>query len=109
MGSKWQFQGVDFTKLQFPTDEYLPKNVSLNIMDVFGQIPEEMVEKFDVVHIRTFALVIKSSDPMPLLQNLIRMISRVPPLFIAESIDILCTLMIRIFYRAGRLFAMGGI
>ena len=107
MGSKWQLQGVDIAKLQFPADEYLPKNVSLKVMDVFGHIPEEMVEKFDVVHIRTFALVIKNSDPMPLLQNLIRMISRVSPLFITESIDTLCTLMIRISYRAGRLFAMG--
>ena len=56
-------------------DEYLPKNVSLGIMDVFGDIPEDLVEKFDVVHVRAFGVVITRSDPMPLLKNLVSMLS----------------------------------
>lgn len=44
-------------------------------MDVFGDIPNHMVEKFDVVHIRAFALVVTYSDPMSLLKNLVSMLS----------------------------------
>ena len=49
-------------------------------MDVFGDVPHDMVDKFDVVHIRTFALVITHSDPMPLLKNLVGMLSEPSPL-----------------------------
>ena len=42
-------------------------------MDVFGDIPEDLVEKFDVVHVRAFGVVITHSDPVPLLKNLVSM------------------------------------
>ena len=56
-------------------DEYLPDNVSLKTMDAFGNIPDDMIEQFDVVHIRAFGVVIKHSDPIPLLENLVSMLS----------------------------------
>ena len=87
--SKWQFHGVDVAKVQSPAKEYLPKNVSLKVLDVLGRIPDELVEKFDVVHTRAFATIVKNSDPMPLLKNLVRMLSRVSLLlFLSQrSID----------------------
>ncbi len=54
--STWQLQGVDISRLNYPADEYLPKNISLNTMDVFGEIPDDMVDNFDVVHIRASGL-----------------------------------------------------
>ena len=62
----------------------MPKNVSLKVLDVLGRIPDELVERFDVVHIRTFATIVKDSDPMPLLKNLVRMLSRVSPLIVSR-------------------------
>ena len=44
-------------------------------MDAFGKIPEEMFGKFDVVHVRAFGVIVTHSDPMPLLKNLISMLS----------------------------------
>ena len=46
-------------------------------MDAFEDIPSDFIEKFDVVHIRTFALII-IRDPVPLLKNLVRMLSEYP-------------------------------
>ncbi|CAF9937756.1 hypothetical protein IMSHALPRED_000534 [Imshaugia aleurites] len=80
----WRLQGVDISSLNYPADEYLPKNVSLSTLDVFGEIPNDMVNKFDVVHIRTFALIITHSEPMPLLKNLVNMLSGIPPLSLSK-------------------------
>ena len=49
-------------------------------MDVFGKIPNDMIGNFDVVHIRAFAVIITNSDPMPLLKNLVSMLSGFDPL-----------------------------
>ena len=43
-------------------------------MDAFGEIPEDMIEKFDLVHVRAFGLIVTRSDPMPLLKNLVSML-----------------------------------
>ena len=53
----------------------MPKNVSREVFDVFGEIPDELVGKFDVVHIRFSLCVIRRNDPEPLLKNLIKMLS----------------------------------
>ena len=60
-------------------DEYLPENISLKTMDAFGKIPNDMIGNFDVVHIRAFALIITHSDPMPLLKNLVSLLSGFVP------------------------------
>lgn len=75
--SNWALQGFDISALQFPASQYLPNNVSLGILDAFGDLPEELNAKFDIVHIRAFGLVVKGGDPGPLLKNLLKMLSRV--------------------------------
>lgn len=66
---------MDISELQYPAKEYLPTNVSLELMDVFGDVPERWVEKFDIVHVRAFGVVITHSDPLPLLENMVKMLS----------------------------------
>ena len=66
---------MDISRLQYPVDEYLPENVSLKTMDAFATIPTDMIETFDVVHIRAFGLIVTHSDPMLLLKNLVSMLS----------------------------------
>lgn len=75
--SNWALQGFDISALQFPASQYLPNNVSLGILDAFGDVPEELNAKFDVVHIRAFAAIVKGDDPGPLIKNLLKMLSRV--------------------------------
>lgn len=61
--------------LKIPAAEYLPPNVSLETMDVFGDVPENLVGTFDVLHIHTFCVVVKNGNPVLLLQHLIRILS----------------------------------
>lgn len=71
----WELEGSDVSVEQFLAEEYLPTNVRLEVLDAFQEIPEELHEAFDIVHIRAFALVVKGGDPGPLLANLIRLLS----------------------------------
>ena len=74
--SDWQLQGVDISNQNYPASEFLPKNITLKVMDIFADTHEDMVGKFDVVHVRALAVVIKHSDPGPLLRKLVSMLSQ---------------------------------
>lgn len=71
--------GFDISPDQYPAQKWLPENISLACLDAMGEgdhvVPPELVGKYDVVHIRTFAFVVKRNDPLPLLRNLARMLS----------------------------------
>lgn len=58
-------------------------------MDIFADpVPEELVGRYDVIHIRLFMLVILSGDPIPLLKNLMKLLK--PGEFWNAVRDILC-------------------
>ena len=44
--------------------------------DVFTGVPEHLIGRHDVVHIRTFAVIVRNNDPVPLLSNLIKVLSK---------------------------------
>lgn len=69
-----ELDGIDISFGQCPPREWLPKNVTLRLADVFREVPDDLVEKYDVVHIRHFVCVVKGNDPTPLLRNLLRML-----------------------------------
>ncbi|KAL9002012.1 MAG: hypothetical protein Q9188_005039 [Gyalolechia gomerana] len=60
--TSWELEGSDVSAEQFPAEEYLPKNVRLKVLDAFQEIPGELHEAFDIVHIRAFALVVKGAS-----------------------------------------------
>ena len=66
----------DISDDQFPAREWLPENVSLDLLDILGDVPKSLVEQSDIVHLRTFAVVVKNNDPRKLLQNLIKLLSK---------------------------------
>ena len=66
--------GFDNSQDHFPASDWLPPNVSLGLFDAFGEIPSELVGKYDVVHIRTFAVIVRGNDPTTLLRNLVKML-----------------------------------
>ena len=74
--SKSQLDGFDISPDHFPATEWLPSNVSLGLFDGFGEVPPQLIGVYDVVHIRTFAVIVKSNDPTGLLKNLIKMLSK---------------------------------
>ncbi|KAL8825947.1 MAG: hypothetical protein Q9191_004101 [Dirinaria sp. TL-2023a] len=61
----WHLSGFDVSTDQFPTNAYLPHNVSLQQMDAFDNIPPALVESFDIVHVRAVCVVVKGGDPKP--------------------------------------------
>ncbi len=44
-------------------------------LDALGEIPEELVGMYDIVHLRLFQVVVTDGDPGPLLRNMLRMLS----------------------------------
>ena len=69
-----QLDGFDNCVDQYPPKEWLPSNVSLQALDICEGIPEELLGKYDVVHVRHFLLVV-NDDPLILLKNLVALLS----------------------------------
>lgn len=69
-----ELDGLDISFNQCPPREWLPRNVNLKLADVFRPPPEDLIGKYDIIHIRHFVCVVKNNDPTPLLQNLLRML-----------------------------------
>ncbi|KAL8715485.1 MAG: hypothetical protein Q9220_000820 [cf. Caloplaca sp. 1 TL-2023] len=70
----WKLHGFDMSSENYPAKEHLPDNVTLSILDCFEEPPLEMREKFDVLHVRCFALNVKGGDPGFLIGNLLKML-----------------------------------
>lgn len=72
-----QLHGFDISSEQYIAAGFLPSNVSLRILDIFKDIPEEYVGKYDIVHARLLVQVVNQlgGDPLPVLKNLIKLLS----------------------------------
>jgi hypothetical protein len=53
----------------------LPPNLNFHHLDVFEPVPEQYVGKYDVVHIRFFAPVVREGDPGPVIKNVMKLLS----------------------------------
>ncbi|KAI9719155.1 MAG: hypothetical protein M1828_006337 [Chrysothrix sp. TS-e1954] len=72
--TSWTLSGFDLSSQQFPHAVNIPGNVTLGTFDALGSVPQDLRGKFDIVHIRAFAAIVKGGDPGPLLRNLISML-----------------------------------
>ncbi|MCJ1436052.1 hypothetical protein MMC27_005430 [Xylographa pallens] len=69
------FDGFDISTAQFPDENDLPANISLKILDIGGNdLPDSVMGKYDLVHIRLFAFAVLNNDPTPILKNLVKML-----------------------------------
>ena len=66
--------GLDLITSQCPPRTWLPDNVHMERFNVLGKLREDYIGAFDFVHVRLFMFVV--SDPRPMLQNVMRMLSR---------------------------------
>ena len=73
-----EFHGFDSDITQVSPKEWLPENIKLQEWNVFGDVPADLVSKFDIVHVRLFAWV-TDADPKPVLRNLLKLLSKCPP------------------------------
>ena len=67
--------GFDISSSSFPPEEWLPNNVSLGVWNVVDEPPKALQERYDVVHIRLFLVVIEGNDPLPVLRHCLKILS----------------------------------
>ena len=77
-----QLEGLDIDFGQCPPREWLPKNVELRAFDIFSPVPEELLERFDIISVRHFTMIVRDNDPVPILQTLVKMLSMDPSMWI---------------------------
>lgn len=70
-----QLCGFDISFDAAPPREILPSNVSFRHWDVKQDLPEDLVESFDIVHVRFFAFVLMSDQVQPVVERLFKMLS----------------------------------
>lgn len=72
-----KFLGLDISSDQFPAPESLPTHVSfVGGFDIYNELPEEYVGRFNVVHARLLFGAVRNYDPLPILNNFIKMLSK---------------------------------
>jgi SAM-dependent methyltransferase len=72
-----RLDGFDIDLAQAPHAKWLPDNLYLRQWDMLGDVPDDMVGIYDIVHVRLVMLVIKDNDPVPLIKNLCKLLSDV--------------------------------
>ena len=70
--------GYDISTAQFPHRNWLPTNTDLTSLDILKPIPEHLRGTYDVVHLGMLVLVIEKDDPIPLLENVLTLLSTFP-------------------------------
>jgi len=68
-------EGLDIALHQAPPEHLLPDNVRFKYLDLQEELPEEFVGRYDVVHARFLLGLVKNNDPVPILQNLLKLLS----------------------------------
>ncbi|KAL2047855.1 hypothetical protein ABVK25_011264 [Lepraria finkii] len=69
-----QLDGFDIDIADCPPKEWLPPNVQMHELDIFGGIPQHLVGVYDVIQLRLFQVVVRDNDPVPLLKNVLKML-----------------------------------
>ena len=75
MPASCQFTGFDVSDAQFTQKEWLPSNMSFEILDATAEPPQHLHEKFDIVHLRLFLAVVNNDDPTPVLDHCFKLLS----------------------------------
>ena len=73
-----RLDGYDISNAQFPPTAWIPANTTLACLDILKPIPEILQGKYDVVHVGLVVLVVEKDDPLPLLDNILALLSTLP-------------------------------
>ncbi|KAF5013031.1 hypothetical protein FDECE_925 [Fusarium decemcellulare] len=66
--------GYDTSVNRYPSRDLWPENVELDLMDSLHDLPERLVGKYDVVHMRMWAGTLKTQDVDVLIRNAIKLL-----------------------------------
>lgn len=68
-------EGLDIALHQAPPEHLLPDNVRFKYLDLQEELPSEFVGRYDLVHARFLLGLVKNNDPVPILRNLLKLLS----------------------------------
>ena len=68
-------EGLDIALHQAPPEHFLPDNVRFKYLDLQEELPSEFVGRYDLVHARFLLGLVKNNDPVPILKNLLKLLS----------------------------------
>lgn len=74
-----QLDGFDISDKQFPHEASSPDNMSFRILDAFSQVPEELIGKYDVVHLRLWCCIVRDCNTAALIQHATQLLSKFSP------------------------------
>lgn len=66
--------GFDISLDYAPPLVWLPFNATFRKWDIYQPPPTELVGTYDIVHVRLLGIVVRNKDPVPILQNLARLL-----------------------------------
>lgn len=75
-----QLDGFDLSEEQFPHKSTWPANINFRTVDAFGEVPEDLVHRYDVVHLRFWCCVVRNNDPTGLIRHAERLLSKHIPI-----------------------------
>jgi hypothetical protein len=104
-----KFTGFDISSDQFPIRESLPSHVNfVGGFDIYEDVPEAYVGKFNVVHARLLFGAVRKNDPLPILRNFVKMLSQSPPpCHILLYSRIIVLIMRHLVFRTWRISCLG--
>jgi hypothetical protein len=82
-----QLDAFDISDKQFPHEASRPDNISFRQLDAFSQVPEELIGKYDVVHLRLWCCIVKDCNTAALIKHATQLLSRFLTLTAASFID----------------------
>ena len=68
--------GLDINLENVPPKAWLPKQVSFRQIDILKELPEELVEQYDVINLQFSSSFVRDQHIKQLLPNLLRMLSK---------------------------------
>ncbi|KAE8321016.1 hypothetical protein BDV39DRAFT_197985 [Aspergillus sergii] len=69
-----RLHGFDIDLTNAPLPEWLPPPITLRQLDVFEDVPRDLLGRYDVVHLRLLVLVVQNSDPLPIIHRVHQML-----------------------------------
>ncbi|KAI0107713.1 S-adenosyl-L-methionine-dependent methyltransferase [Nemania sp. FL0031] len=69
-----QLDGLDISLKSTPPEQCLPPNVTFRLWDIKEAVPQDLVEKYDVVHVRLLIFVLHNDEVPVVLQNLTKLL-----------------------------------
>lgn len=70
-----QLDGLDVSFQAAPPPELLPANIAFRKWDIKTDVPDELLGRYDIVHIRNFLFVLLDAEVPTALANLVKLLS----------------------------------